>query len=270
MIRDARDGQPMYVQHPNGRGLAALVNGRALKGLGGKYISFPLAPFVTEVLRRLREIDPRELSDDSGGSDDALEVLEAKRDNLKARIAELRSELESGASEVRAAVASLRAMETELDDVTAEAARLRAETATPLTETLADGHGLIDALATARDPAEARLRLKSALRRLVEEVRVLVVPRPGRVRIAAAQLYFTGGSTRSYLIVHRPAQKNQHTDGRPAATWSRSLTGKEMAGKAAAAFDLRRPADAAALEKALAGLDVAELAEEPAKEKRGK
>jgi hypothetical protein len=52
-----------------------------------------------------------------------------------------------------------------------------------------------------------RLRLRAELRRVVDSVWLLVVPR-GRDRLAAVQVHFAGGGWRDYLLLHRPPKAN--------------------------------------------------------------
>src|SRR5262249_6256741 len=90
----------------------------------------------------------------------------------------------------------------------------KAKAARPLTDAWADAHSLIDVLDGAEDPADTRLRLRSALRRVVEEMRLLVVPR-GKDRLGAVAVYFTDGAPggqgrRDYLVWYRPPRSNQY------------------------------------------------------------
>jgi hypothetical protein len=68
---------------------------------------------------------------------------------------------------------------------------------------------MIDTLDRAPDPQDARLRLRSTLRRIVDSIFLLVVPR-GRDRLAVAQVYFQGGQkVRAYFIIHQPPKAKQ-------------------------------------------------------------
>jgi hypothetical protein len=102
----------------------------------------------------------------------------------------------------------------------------------------------------ALDIEDVRLRLRAAIRRLVEEAWVLVVPR-GRVRLAAVQLFFSRGGSRSYLIVHRPGLKTRAIQ-RPASWDVRSFASDVAPG----ALDLRQSDHVKRLEGWLARLDL--------------
>jgi hypothetical protein len=101
------------------------------------------------------------------------------------------------------------------------------------------------AVKNAADPEDARTRLRSALRRVVEEIRLLVVPR-GTDRFAAVQVYFTGDGSRTYLIFYRPAHHG-YGGRREAKWWPLSLPPSLTAGT----LDLRDPADVTDLAAAL-------------------
>jgi hypothetical protein len=114
------------------------------------------------------------------------------------------------------------------------------------------------ALEAAPDPTDARLRLRAALRRIVEDVWLLVVPHGrGRDRLCAVQIYFAGrGRHRDYLILHRPATGGR-VGVRPARWWTKSLSTVTAPGD----LDLRKRADARKLEAVLSSLDVGALSD---------
>src|SRR5262249_48087444 len=72
----------------------------------------------------------------------------------------------------------------------------------PLSETWGEVQSLAAALAGAPDPEDARRRLRSALRRIVEKIMLLVIPRR-RDRVAVVQVFFNrekGHVGRDYQI----------------------------------------------------------------------
>src|SRR5262249_8425131 len=104
--------------------------------------------------------------------------------------------------------------------------------------------------AEAPDPLDAKVRLRSVLRRVITEGWILVIPR-GADRLAAGQGWVTDSEKRrGYPIYHRPAKANGRAR-QDATRWARSL-----AAVAPADLDLRRPEDARALEAALAAVDL--------------
>jgi hypothetical protein len=110
------------------------------------------------------------------------------------------------------------------------------------------------AIDSAADPDDVRTRLRTTLRRTVEEIRVLFVAR-GRVRLAAAQLFFVGAACRSYLVVHRHGLHGA-VGNRPESWEAVSLAGKVAAGN----LDLRDPEQAIDLERVLLTTDLTDLA----------
>lgn len=107
--------------------------------------------------------------------------------------------------------------------------------------------GLMNALGEAADPVDARLRLRAALRRVVERIYLLVAG-AGRGRVAVAQVFFHG-STRSRLVhmLHRPRWSCRHRRVQPGRWWAYSCAVPAPGGP-----DLRQPDDVARLEAGLA------------------
>jgi hypothetical protein len=132
-----------------------------------------------------------------------------------------------------------------------------------LGESWGEAKGLLAALAKAADPTDAKLRLRSVLRRMIAEMWLLVVP-VGIARLAAVQVYFAeGDKRRDYVILHMPSVSNGKAS-RPAKWSVKSLV---LAGKKGE-LDLRMPADAKLLEAAFADLDVEDLTSATPKETR--
>jgi hypothetical protein len=74
------------------------------------------------------------------------------------------------------------------------------------------------ALDSAPDADEARLRLRTVLRRLVDSVWLYVASR-GKDRLAFVRVTFAGGERhRNFLILHRPPFGNRHSQ-RPGRWW---------------------------------------------------
>jgi hypothetical protein len=117
--------------------------------------------------------------------------------------------------------------------------------ASPLGDAWKDCRSLIDALDKAPDQADARTRLRAAIRRTIESVWCLFVAR-GVDRIAAVQMFFAGGTHRDFLIQHRAAHANAAS--RRCATWSVKSFADDMA---AGDFDLRNQQHARAVERLL-------------------
>jgi len=253
LLRDARDGST-YVRSPQDRkrGQAVLLNNGYKEGIA-TCRTFPLASFERAVLLCLAEIDPRDILIGNHGPDESLALAGALA-QTEAKIAEIEAELLNG--NVVALAKVLRQLEGQKEDLVVKLTEARQKAAHPLEECWGEAKSLLGALDSAADANDARLRLRSALRRIVESIWMLVVPR-GANRLAAVQIWFVDGSRcRDYLILHRPAKSNGKTQ-RIESEWSvRSLADIAKADK----LDLRKRDHAARLEKALAAVEISDLA----------
>jgi hypothetical protein len=109
-------------------------------------------------------------------------------------------------------------------------------------------------LATAPDPADARQRLRAALRRIIAEVWVLVVAH-GRDRLAVVQVYFAGkreGRRRTYVIFYRPPRSNATGKRHEAVSFVQAVTEEAGGALGLQAIDLRDRGEAA---KAVRGIE---------------
>jgi DNA invertase Pin-like site-specific DNA recombinase len=238
--RQVRPGEPYY------RVLQNFTSTR-----GAKVRAFRLDVFERAVLSHLREIDPHEILNGDAGPDDSL-ALAAQLAGVEAELAEASAFMD--ANGFSATIGKrVTALEERKRQLAADLAEARQRAAHPLSESWGESQSLIDALDKAIDAADARLRLRSALRRIVESIYLLVVPR-GRDRLCAVQVWFAGGKReRSYLILHKRPKGNGkwRVEGR---VWSKSLA--DAAGPAD--LDLRKPAHARRLEEVLAAVPLAE------------
>jgi DNA invertase Pin-like site-specific DNA recombinase len=184
-----------------------LVNNEHRKGKTAAR-SFPFPTFERAILSCIREIDPAEVLGQTDGPDEVA-VLAGQYAQLEADIAKLGSLLLDGDS--RTIAKQLRAKEAELADVTQQLATAKQKQAHPLSEAWGEAKGLLEVLDEAPDQEDARLRLRAALRRIVERIDLYVTNR-GKDRFAAVEVRFkTDGEVqriRTYLIFHRPPYSN--------------------------------------------------------------
>ncbi len=229
------------------------------KGVG-KSGSFPLATFEVAVLGCLKEINPAEII--NGHQPDESLVLAGQLAGVEAELDDATAFMDTNgfSATIGKRVTVLEERKRELAEKLANA---RAEAAHPLSESWGEAKTLLGILATAPDVKDARLRLRSALRRIVDEIRLLVVPR-GRDRLAAVQVFFKGDPVRiihndeeitvqpnrSYLIFHRPPKANAKS--RTAGRWKVISIKHPEAAMAGVPFgvrdDLRDPDSAAGVE----------------------
>lgn len=212
-------------------------------------VSFPLNAFEAAVLSHLAEIDPADLLPAPESGYDLVAELTARLAEIDGRLAEIEKELERG--EVRLLAERARRLEAERLRTADELAAARRDAASPLAEAWGTCRGLIGALESAPDPADARTRLKAAIARVVAEVWCLFVVR-GESRLAAVQVWFAGGEHRDYLICHRPAQDVGKGRSRPSAWSTRSFAD----GGGPDCLDLRDRTQAAEVAALLAGLEL--------------
>ena len=130
------------------------------------------------------------------------------------------------------------ALSSELDEAQRDAA-------TPLSESW--GEALAAGMALEKKESdEARLKYRSAVRRAVESIWVLILPGRG-LRIAAAQVWFKSGAHRDYLIGYRVGVANKKSGATKTESWSRSFAESGLKD----GLDLRTPSDAVLLERVL-------------------
>jgi DNA invertase Pin-like site-specific DNA recombinase len=255
LLHDARDGGTIQLVNKGKKSSGrVLVGYKALQGVeGSRMASFPFDTFEAAVLSCLREIDPADVLPRKDRGADKSAVASGRLVELGAEIEKLKARLQARYSDAVAEV--LERHEDESKSLVQELARAQQEAASPLGEAWGECRTLIDVLAAAPDAEEAQVRLRAALRRVVEGVWCLFLGR-GPWRVAAVQVWFTGGARRDYLILHRAATGGA-VGARPAQWWARSLATVIKPG----AMDLRKREHAADLEQALAGIDLDDLAE---------
>lgn len=239
ILWNARARGDTYIVGDLGKGKRVLRTSSAQQGRGSNY-SFPLPTFETAILSLLREINPHDILNGDQGPDATL-ALSAHLSRVEAELAEANAFMdEHGFSpSIGKRITALEVTKGELAEQLAEA---RQKAAHPLSESWGEVQTLAEALETAPAPEDARLRLRTALRRIVDGVWLLVVPR-GRDRLCAVQVWFAGGKRhRDYLIFYRAAG-----NCRPSSWWARSLADVATLGP----LNLRNAEHAVRLEAAL-------------------
>jgi hypothetical protein len=255
LLTDAVTQEHLYsvARRDNGRVWRVLINAGGVDGASAMS-SFPEPVFEEAVLRCLKEIDPALLTQSDGP--DRLSVLTGRLEKVRQQLAEMQDALvgcTKPPKTVMAAAADLEAEEERLEEERRQAAR---EAAHPLSETWGRAKSLLDVIATAED----RVRLRSLLRRVVEGIWVLIVPR-GWDRVAGVQIRFKGSDQeRSYIITYR---RGVMPSGRRASR-RRGEQGEDVwavrSRRWTPALDLRRPEHVVAMRDELAGLDLAAFA----------
>jgi DNA invertase Pin-like site-specific DNA recombinase len=209
LLRDARDGGTLIMDKSRDyKGLdPVLMSYNATKGVPGSVMSsFPFLTFERAILSQLREIDPRDILSPIATREDRVPALEQQQAGIQAEIGKLKNRLQAHYSDAVADV--LERQEAEWKRLQEEKVQAQQEAAAIPEQSWKACHNLIDALDSAPDQEDTKVRLRAALRRIVESIWCLFVG-IGRDRLALAQVYFRGEgkgeSYRSYLIVHRGA-----------------------------------------------------------------
>jgi hypothetical protein len=250
ILRNARDGSTYYsaTRSEAGGVCRVLLNKTSIEGQARAY-TFPYAVFERQVLLRLREIDPASI--DPARPPDEITLLQNELNALRARKTALALELLSGdVPEIAEAIRSLKFREEEL---LRTLGRDNQTVIVPRMNSWSDAQTLAGMLERASEAEieDLRTRLRAALRRIVDEVWLLVVPR-GRVRLCAVQAWFRDGEAqRTWLIYYRPGWAGRN-GRREAESWSRSFAGETP-------LDLRRREHAAELAADLQAIDLADL-----------
>lgn len=242
MLTHARDGEGFSLHNKGTRDRPELllITASGNEGRSATTYTFPYLIFEEHVLGLLREIDPKSILPRDAGGPSTADTLRAELANCREQIGQLKGEIAKGFS--KTLVELLRKAEADEERVANELQDELARIAKPLSRTWRDVPTLIDVIRKADDPDLARLKLRPALRAIVESAHVLIASR-GAWQLAAVQFVFVGGATRHNLILYRPAANR------------RPVTADAMTFAAATAdgLDLRKPADVvkatAALEK---------------------
>lgn len=256
LLKDARTGSNLHIKRGAKKSpLPVLIPQDAWNGVrNAKMVSFPLPTFETAILTHLREIKLLDVLSDGNSAETRALALGGKLADLDRKIAKMQGQLVETEDPDDPLIPVVRALGDKRRSLAVELTIAQREAASPLAEAWTQTHTLIDLLADGDDVKEKRTRLRSALRRTVEEMRCLFVAR-GAQRLAAVQAWLKGGKQRSYLILHKPAFGNGRGTERSAQMWSRSLADIVRDDD----LDLRRLGDVKALERELLSLDLATI-----------
>jgi DNA invertase Pin-like site-specific DNA recombinase len=239
LVVDARDGSVMYV-HGHPKVGPMFVSRAAYEGRPNTvWATFPVKVLTDAVLERLVELRADELFSDPGA----------------ARVSELTTRLNEVERRLRVALERFDAdpdsptWATQVDkydrqkrSLVAELTAARQEAAHPLSANWAEAVELM----AANEPE----RLRAALNRTVEEVRVLVVKRTTG-RLAAVQARFHGGAVRNYVVFWKYRHWSVPKKGfRPYTVEDFAAPG--LKGE----MDLRDPKHVADLERVLAAVEL--------------
>jgi DNA invertase Pin-like site-specific DNA recombinase len=204
LIRDARDGSTMTLVDKGKRGVGPqLVSSAATRGEpGSKYASFPCCHLEDALLRWTKELSPDDLlpEGDHDQAADELAIAEGRLAEVREKIERCKQRLMAD-TDFDALLDVLSRLESEAADVAARRDRLQQEMHAKRPASLRDSQQLIGALKRAEgdDVVALRLRLRAKLRRIIEEIWMLIIPR-AKERIALLQVHLAGGHFRKLAI----------------------------------------------------------------------
>jgi DNA invertase Pin-like site-specific DNA recombinase len=217
LLRNARDGSTYYARTRSEKGVVSreLLNQSAVEKKSPAY-TFPYATFEDAVLGKLAELKVRDIT--GGAEGDDVETLERQRAWVRERRAEMKKALLTAGGAVGDVVEALATLAGEEAALDARIDGAASRAALPAGESIK----VLKALASPQSEDD-RLKVRAALRRLVKEIWVLVVPH-GQDRLCVVQVMFVEGGVRQYFIRRRQPYRNQ--SGRTAGFWcSRTFAG---------------------------------------------
>jgi DNA invertase Pin-like site-specific DNA recombinase len=197
-------GEPYMVQtrtNKNGRRSRVLITKDAAEGRASA-LTYPYIDFEANIIVMLREAQGMEFSPRPRNR---LAELNDQLAKAEEQTALWNEEADKGHSKYVAE--KLRNAEAKEDAIRAERDQERLLAADPIERTWNE---VQRTLMKALETDEERLRLRRMLRDIVEEIRILIVPR-GRSRFLFATVCFTNGEHRDYLMAHRPSFCNGTT-----------------------------------------------------------
>jgi DNA invertase Pin-like site-specific DNA recombinase len=251
LLRDARDDGSSYnvtVNTGTRGGLHRVLRNLSLDGRGPS-VSFPYETFEKAVLSALREIDPADVIEEAERPNERLAIA-AELEKTAGQISKIKENILSG-GDVESLADVLRQLDVKRRELIERDREVKQRAAAPLKDAWQQTKSLLGAIEKADDPHDYRVRLRAALRREIDSIWVLIVPR-GRDRLCATQIWFAGGKQhRDYLVFHQAAKANSYarTEG---AWWAKSLTSVAKPGE----LDLRLRDHTRRLEKALAEVEL--------------
>lgn len=249
LLRDARDGGTLSYWRPKPH-LTVLVSVNAKEQKTLPWVTFPAETFDAAILSKLAEVKAADIQTDDEAVQ-RLEVITGRLAEADALIKLWTAKMDNPAI-VDTVAAKLADLNTERKKLAAEQAAAQQEAASPLAESWGEFRSLADLLKKDRSD-DIRMKVRAALRRSIESVYCLFVAR-GATRVCAAQIWLAGGAHRDYLIMHQWATRGAVIKG-PGKWWAKSLAEVAPGG-----LDLRRPANAHKLEKALVAANLDDLA----------
>lgn len=235
LLIDAQDGGTLSYWN-NGVHPCVLISVNAKEGKGAKWVSFPAQPFEQAICSKLAEVRVADMQQAT-----QAEVLAGRLSEIDSLVRLWTAKMDDPAI-VDTVAAKLAALKLERGKVAANLAEARRDACGSLADSWNEFLSLAELLQS--DPSdELRLRVKAAIRQNITKL-TCVFTAKGRYRLAAVRVDFAGGH-RDYLIRFKMPFNNGFVR-KPAV-----LTVRSFAESGVPAVDLRKPANAARIVKAL-------------------
>lgn len=215
LMYHALDGDKMEYrwcrEKKNGKqyGYARYMNSLALVSQA-KLVSFPVEALEKGVLSCLSEIDPMDVLPRHDSTEDEVMSLSTQHEDTIRRLNEIEAQMADpdNANSITALTGAANKLGKKAKDLGAKLAEARAKASNPHSEAWGTCHSLISAITSPDDREAARLRLRSAITRVIERMDCLFV-RDGRRQIACIQLHFCGSQAiRTVFVQFRNAFAN--------------------------------------------------------------
>ena len=187
MLFAATDGRPLTVKQRGGLGGTVHYYRTDHARSDPASADFRLEPLERAILSTLREIDPAVLDSGRQTATDDIAAAEGQLVDLDRNRDRLRERLVGGDGDVDIVVDAIREIDRRRVTLQERITTLRQRAAAP--DSLGSCQSLIDTLEAATDQIEARLRLRSALRRVIERIEVLTA-KAGKRTAALVQITF--------------------------------------------------------------------------------
>lgn len=209
ILYDALDGRPMALNRAHKRRVL-ISTGWMRRIPGSEFRSIRYDLFERVVLSELSELKPADVTGRPGATEDRVAALSGQLTTINRKLASVTARAATD-EDVTVFFDLLADLDRQRKAIIKQLEEAKQECASQQSDNLGEFKGLVALLDEVNDEERDKLRLKirSALRRIVKEMRLLIVPR-GRVRLANLQVYFADGkSYRSYMLIVRSPQANQ-------------------------------------------------------------
>jgi DNA invertase Pin-like site-specific DNA recombinase len=202
LLMHASDGEP-FLLHNRGTGAAPNLVYMNSAGRQGRAtcVTFPAAVLQDAVLSLLEELTAADVLPASAPS---------RAGDLRQELGTVRGHIEQVQADVKKRgynphiLDIIRDLTAREESLASQLQEEMARTARPAERSLNELPSLIELRRKAADRDSVDLQVAAALRNIIDEAWLLIVPK-GSFRVAVLQLFFTGGRRRDYLILHQTA-----------------------------------------------------------------